>query len=1292
MNQEKRCILIALLNLYVFCFILQIDKCFAVDPQFVACNNPINCRNGPRISFPFYIQEEQESYCGYPGFGLNCSEQGFPVVHIAGNEYIVEDISYQDHIFQIKNSVFNSTTSNGCVSYIKNVSLDHGTFKFVNESRIYLLSKCNGSISENLLKHKIGFGCGEENGNDWALAMFAEDESFESALQVCKHHVIAPVEMLGDEGSNRDLDYQVLLRRGFRLSWTSSNCSECAESGGHCGFDIINYQFKCFCTDRPHSWSCPPTKAKRNLGLILGIVFPCIGVVILLFCLRKKIFWHKNLRFWESKAEDHRNIEAFLKNYGSYAPNRYNYTDIKRITSHFKNKLGQGGFGNVYRGSLRNGSQVAVKVLNELKGNGEDFINEVASISRTSHVNIVSLVGFCFEGRKRALVYEFMPNGSLEKFIYEERSDGVRQLGWPILYKIALGIARGSEYLHCGCNTRILHFDIKPHNILLDEDFCPKISDFGLAKLCIKKESVVSMLGPRGTIGYIAPEIVCRNLGGVSHKSDVYSYGMMVLEMVGGRKNVDVGVDRTSEIYFPHWLYQRIELDEELQLIGIMNEEEKECARKMVMVSLWCIQTDPSNRPSMSKVVEMLEGKLDSLQMPPKPYLYSPSGSEVDSSIIELTKTYPVYLIPLLEIFNMAITSFVSFLLFLLLILVQAKGSRNDSTCPKSFSCGNFTDLRFPYSLSTQPHCGIMTMNGCDAKPFPKIRLIPEGDWYYALEKHNSSVWLGDTKLETTLTQHKCQAFNKNFSLPNSPSISFNMININNFFKCISTSNNALNITHKTNGYFAGYKMYSGCEGFSIYYNLFRNSDEYIEAYNLPTNCSIIRLPIQSSDGDLFDVLGPEILVEWKLSDDCISCHYGGGQCQTDKTNRFSCHKDVRKNIGVTDVSNLTQGKSKRGYLRIIWFMVATGASLFTVGLLVLLFCFREKILWYKYIRFWLSNAEDHQKVEEFLKNYGSYAPNRYNYTDIKRITSHFKNKLGQGGFGNVYRGSLRNGSEVAVKVLNERKGSAEDFINEVASISRTSHVNIVSLVGFCFEGHKRALVYEFMPNGSLENFIYEERSDSVRQLSWPILYKIALGIARGLEYLHRGCNTRILHFDIKPHNILLDDNFCPKISDFGLAKLCMKQESIVSMLGPRGTIGYIAPEIVCRNLGGVSHKSDVYSYGMMVLEMVGGRKNVDVGVDRTSEIYFPHWLYRRIELDEELQLIGIMNEEDNECARKLVIVSLWCIQTDPSNRPSMSKVVEMLEGKLDSLQMPPKPYLYSPSSTEVDSSVVELA
>lgn len=357
-----------------------------------------------------------------------------------------------------------------------------------------------------------------------------------------------------------------------------------------------------------------------------------VGTVVLivsLCCLRKKFSSNKSILLWKKQNRQQRNIEAFLEHYGPLQARRYSYLDVKKMTNSFKEKLGQGGFGSVYKGKLNDGRLVAVKVLNESKANGEEFINEVATISRTSHVNIVSLLGFCFESAKRALIYEFMPNGSLEKFVFDENTSENRnhQLDWETRYQISLGIARGLEYLHRGCNTRILHFDIKPHNILLDEDFVPRISDFGLAKICAREESLVSMTGPRGTIGYIAPEVFSRNFGGVSHKSDVYSYGMMVLEFVGGRKNVNVQVDNSSEIYFPHWIYKRLELDEELGLKRILDEGDRVKARKMIIVSLWCIQTDPSNRPAMSKVIEMLEGNLDSLQVPPKPFLVSPSSS-----------------------------------------------------------------------------------------------------------------------------------------------------------------------------------------------------------------------------------------------------------------------------------------------------------------------------------------------------------------------------------------------------------------------------------------------------------------------------------------------------------------------------------------------------------------------------------------------------------------------------------------------------------------------------------------
>ncbi|KAL6994504.1 non-specific serine,threonine protein kinase [Sarracenia purpurea var. burkii] len=328
----------------------------------------------------------------------------------------------------------------------------------------------------------------------------------------------------------------------------------------------------------------------------------------------------------KKKSNIVQNLEAFLEECGSLAPKRYSYSDIKKMTDSFKDQLGNGGYGCVYKGKLHDGRMVAVKVLNESKGDGEELANEVSSISKTSHVNIVKLVGFCFGRSKRALIYEFMPNGSLEKYIFEKNQgeELITPLGWERTYNIAIGIAYGLEYLHHGCSTRILHLDIKPQNILLDQDFCPKISDFGLARLCLKRESRISMVGMRGTIGYIAPEVFSRNFGKVSYKSDVFSYGMLILEMVVGRKNIDAGSGGSSETYFPHWIHKCLEMDEDLKLKWAANEREEEVARKMVLVALWCVQTDPASRPSMDSVVAMLEGSHENIQVPPKPFPYFP--------------------------------------------------------------------------------------------------------------------------------------------------------------------------------------------------------------------------------------------------------------------------------------------------------------------------------------------------------------------------------------------------------------------------------------------------------------------------------------------------------------------------------------------------------------------------------------------------------------------------------------------------------------------------------------------
>ncbi|KAK2983673.1 hypothetical protein RJ640_023207 [Escallonia rubra] len=352
-------------------------------------------------------------------------------------------------------------------------------------------------------------------------------------------------------------------------------------------------------------------------------------------------------------------------------------------------------------------------------------------------------------------------------------------------------------------------------------------------------------------------------------------------------------------------------------------------------------------------------------------------------------------------------------------------------------------------------------------------------------------------------------------------------------------------------------------------------------------------------------------------------------------------------------------------------------------------------VLVYRYRRRHLSMDDS---IESFLQGHNNFMPIRYSYSEIKQMTKCFNDKLGEGGYGSVFKAKLRSGRFVAVKLLGKSKASGQDFINEVGTIGRIHHVNVVQLIGFCAEGSKRALVYEFMPNASLDKFIFSG-GEKKTPLSWDTIYEIALGVARGIEYLHRGCDMQILHFDIKPHNILLDENFVPKVSDFGLAKLYSTDASIVSLTAARGTLGYIAPELFYKSIGGVSFKADVYSFGMLLMEMVGKRKNVNACADQSSKIYFPSWIYDRIEQGGDMEL-GNVSEDVGNLARKMTLVALWCIQMKPVDRPSMSKVLDMLEGEVGLLQIPPKPTFYpqevsvaedlgiSSSSSDIDISI----
>ncbi|XP_068660804.1 G-type lectin S-receptor-like serine/threonine-protein kinase At1g34300 isoform X1 [Aristolochia californica] len=307
------------------------------------------------------------------------------------------------------------------------------------------------------------------------------------------------------------------------------------------------------------------------------------------------------------------------------------------------------------------------------------------------------------------------------------------------------------------------------------------------------------------------------------------------------------------------------------------------------------------------------------------------------------------------------------------------------------------------------------------------------------------------------------------------------------------------------------------------------------------------------------------------------------------------------------------------------------------------------------------------------LLEYASGAPVQFSYKDLHRSTKGFKEKLGAGGFGAVYRGVLTTKTVVAVKQLEGIEQGAKQFRMEVAIISSTHHLNLVRLIGFCSEGRHRLLVYEFMKNGSLDYFLFSFNS-ARKGLNWESRFSIALGTARGITYLHEECRDCIVHCDIKPENILLDENFNARVSDFGLAKLINpkdhRQRTLTSV---RGTRGYLAPEWLA-NLP-ITSKSDVYSYGMVLLEIVSGRRNFDVSED-TGGKKFSLWAYDEFDKGNFGSILDPRladQEVDLDELGRAVQVSFWCIQEQPSQRPTMGKVVQMLEGIMV-IEKPPAP------------------
>ncbi|KAF3792375.1 putative LRR receptor-like serine/threonine-protein kinase [Nymphaea thermarum] len=1260
------------------------------------------------VNYPFYLEStvpfSSQSICGYEGFGINCST-GYPILTLPTDVYLLKSTDYNSKKLAL---VDTEIDFNPCPAPGHNVSLDpNSTLKFDSQPVPFLQRLPLPII--NCLSNQY-----------YRSYVLPPDKASVSAqwLPVCNRSVEVP--LISGVGSIPDNgNFPMAVKSGFMLDWSPpADCSGCEATKGCCGRNTTTGRFISLCNDVLHDKNCNDdpsyvhlysflaihvilqeaqangkpkqlrsshdepvldlsVKAPHQLSLPSPNLQPaklCQSKILLYISewLALKICKELNIALnIKTKTSRQTNlnmsrhssfrrhfllvclffcltrsrslfqphppvkVEQFLLDYQTLTTTRYTYNDIIKMTKKFKHKVGQGGYGSVFQGWLSNGTIVAVKLIQKSHNDREEFCNEVATIGRIHHVNVVRLLGFWVEGSRRALIYEFMANGSLEKFT--NTTDVGHCVLRENLYDIALGIARGIEYLDQGCDQRIIHFDIKPHNILLDHDFTPKISDFGLAKSYSKDRNSVTIREGKGTIGYIAPELFYGNSKHVSHKSDVYSFGMLLIAMVGLKEKIGAADGSSSEAYFSQWIHDTISNDQKFEGIG---EDEDEMVRKVATIALWCIQWSPIDRPCMKEVIRMFESCTSNLIIPPKHFCPAIQPDYMIEAI-DSSSTY------------------------------SAADSPDFAACAPA-SC-NGIDVNYPFSLSAST-----PDTSC---AFPGLNLTCQGDKANALLFLNTPTGLKlIVKNINYTTQTIKLAIDRSLMLDIHgrcfrPSRNITLSNITNdhlplrfttnyrsvilFYGC-STKPSDTGGFDPHLGYIPGQNnTVSVCSNpaSTIYSYAFSTDDYLYEGFRWFNFClARVSFPIlaPSFSSDFSDIsLSDEFDLVWVVESMtlCADCTASGGRCGYSTIgNGFLCFCRQGSRYG----------KCNR-------LAAAVGSFL----LACLLFCARS--LWIS--RATTSPAESSffqlhtpAKLEKLLLDYKTLTATRYTYSDIMKMTNKFESKLGQGGYGSVFQGWLSNGKPVAVKLMEKSYKDGEEFCNEVATVGMIHHVNVVRLLGFCVEGSRRVLVYEFMLNGSLEkitNTIIAGRC----MFRPERLYDIALGIARGIEYLHQGCDQRIIHFDIKPHNILLDHDYTPKISDFGLAKSYSKERSTVTITQGKGTVGYVAPEVFYGNSRHVSHKSDVYSFGMLLIAMLGMKEKIGTTGACSSGPYFPQWIHDTLLKNQNFE--GIEEGQD-EIIRKVTTIALWCMQWNPLDRPCMKEVVKMFESSTSNLTMPP--------------------